>query len=89
MAVVQQEGQWLGLLDTHNVVGWRLAGMETGWSAEPLWLPAPMPTKAEPAWSLEADSSSVSVVPPGLVLSPQIRLKQEGRGQGITFKRMT
>lgn len=49
MAVVQQEGQLMGLLNTHNVVGCRQAVMETGWFVAPLWLPASMPSRAEPA----------------------------------------
>ena len=36
MAVVQQEGQLMGLLDTHNVVGCRMAVTETGWFVAPL-----------------------------------------------------
>lgn len=49
MAVVQQEGQLMGLLDTHKVVGCRLAVMETGWFVAPLWLQASMPSRTEPA----------------------------------------
>lgn len=49
LTVVQQEGQLMGLLDTHNVVGCRLAVMETGWFVAPSQRPAPMPSRAEPA----------------------------------------
>ena len=48
-AVVQQERQLMGLLNTHNVVGCRLAVTETGWFVARLWLPVPMPSRAEPA----------------------------------------